>query len=77
MVHDGDRAAGGILELQGGLQSVHIVGVDDGLHGGAVQSAIGIDSHLAGGIGYLLDTNNDFHFNLCLLSLISRPGGRK
>ena len=41
--------AGGVLDLQGGLQSVHVVGVGDGLYGSAVQSTIGIDSHLAGG----------------------------
>ena len=70
---NGDFAAGGILQLQGGLNGVHIIGVGDGLHGSTVQSAVGIDSHLAGGIGYLLDTNINLHFNLP--SLQTHVGG--
>ena len=34
---DGDLAAQLILELESGLNGVHIIGVDDGLHGSAVQ----------------------------------------
>ena len=59
--HHDDLAAGGVLDLQGGLQSVHIIGVRNGLHGRTVQSAVRIHRHLAGGIGNLLDTNNDLH----------------
>ena len=51
-----DLAAGGVLYLQGGLQSVHIVGVGDGLHGSTVQGTVGIHRHLAGGIGNLLNS---------------------
>ena len=70
---NGDLAAGGVLQLQGGLNSVHIIGVGDGLHGSTVQSAVGIDSHLAGGIGYLLDTNINLHFDFS--SLQAHVGG--
>ena len=54
-------AAGGVLDLQGRLQGVHIVGVGDGLHGRTVQGAVRIHRHLTGGVGNLLDGNNDFH----------------
>ena len=42
-------------------------------HGGTVQGTIGIDRHLTGGVGDLLNTNNDFHFEPASY-LISRPG---
>ena len=58
---DDDLAARGVLELQGGLHGVHVVRVGDRLHGRTVQSAVRIHRHLAGGIGNLLDTNNDLH----------------
>ena len=43
-----------VLQGQSGLDGVHIIGVDDGLHGSTVQSTIGVHSHLTGGIGNLL-----------------------
>ena len=58
---DDDLAARGVLELQGGLHGVHVVRIGDRLHGRTVQSAVRIHRHLAGGIGNLLDTNNDLH----------------
>ncbi|CAN4021913.1 Spermidine/putrescine-binding periplasmic protein, partial [Dysosmobacter welbionis] len=64
---DHDLAAGGILQLQGSLHGVHVIGVGDGLHGGTVQGAIRVHRHLAGGIGDLLDANNDLHNSFFLL----------
>ena len=66
--HHNNLAAGGVLDLQGRLQGVHIVGVGDGLHGRTVQGAVRIHRRLTGGVGNLLDGNNDFHVNLYLLS---------
>ena len=57
---------------QGGLNGVQVVGVDDGLHGRTVQSAIGIDGHLTGGIGDLLNSYENFHFPFTSY-LTSRP----
>ena len=68
-----DLATGGVLHFQGGLQGVHVVGIGDGLHGSAVQGTVGIHSDLAGGIGNLLNRNNDLHFTFTSY-LISRPG---
>ena len=59
--HGDDGAAQLVLQGQGGLHGVHIVGVDDGLHGGAVQRAVGVDGDLAGGVGHLLDTYDKLH----------------
>ena len=59
---DGDLAAQLILELESGLNGVHIIGVDDGLHGSAVQGTIGIDGNLTGGIGDLLNANKNLHY---------------
>ena len=59
--HGDDGAAQLILQGQGGFDGVHIIGVDDGLHGGAVEGAIGVDGHLAGGIRHLLDTYDKLH----------------
>ena len=58
---DDHFAARLVLDFQGGFQRVHVVGVGDGLHGGAVQGSVLIDGDFAGGIGNLLDGNNDFH----------------
>ena len=68
-----DLAAGGVLQLQGGLQSVQVIRVGDGSHRCTVQSAIGLDGHLAGGIRNLLYTNNCFHCNSCLPYFSSAP----
>ena len=59
---DRDLAAQLILELESGLNGVHIIGVDDGLHGSAVQGTVGIDGDLTGGIGDLLYANENLHF---------------
>ena len=59
---DGDLAAQLILELESGLNGVHIIGVDDGLHGSAVQGTIRIDGNLTGGIGDLLNANKNLHY---------------
>ena len=67
-----DLAAQLVLQGQGGLDGVQIVGVDDGLHGRTVQSAIGIDGHLTGGIGDLLNSYENFHFPFTSY-LTSRP----
>ena len=61
-----DLAAGGVLELQGSLQSVQVIGVGDGCHGGTVQRTVRLDGHLTGGIRNLLYTNNCFHCKSCL-----------
>ena len=57
-----DLAAQLILHGQSGLYGVHIIGVDNGLHGSAVQGTIGIHGHLTGGIGDLLDCDKNLHF---------------
>ena len=66
-----DLAAQLVLQGQSGLDGVHIIGVDDGLHGRTVQSTIGVHSHLTGGIGNLLHSNNNFHFALYLLNYLT------
>ena len=57
-----DLAAQLVLQSQSGLDSVQVIGVDDGLHGRTVQSTIGIHGHLTGGIGDLLNSNENFIF---------------
>ena len=55
-----DLAAQLVLQSQSGLNGVQVVGVDDGLHGGTIQGAVGVHCHLTGGIGNLLHSNNEF-----------------
>ena len=69
-----DLAAQLVLESQGGLDGVQVVGVDDGLHGSAVQSTIGIDSDLAAGVGNLLYSNQNLH---CLFPPLTDPCWRR
>ena len=71
--NNNDFAAGSVLELQSSLQSVQVIRVGDGSHRSTVQSAIGLDGHLAGGIRNLLYTNNCFHCNSCLPYFSSAP----
>ena len=52
-----DLAAQLVLQSQSGLDSVQVIGVDDGLHGRTIQRTIGIHGHLTGGIGDLLNSN--------------------
>lgn len=66
-------AAGLVLQLQSGLQSVQVIGVGDGCHRGTVQSTIRLDSHLTGGIRNLLYTNDCFHCKSCLPYFSSAP----
>ena len=68
-----DFAACLILERERRFHCVQVVGVGDGLHGRTVQRAIGVHGNLTGGIGNLLNTNDDFHFTFTSL-LISRRG---
>ena len=57
----GDGSAAAFLQLQGGFNSGLVIGVDDGGHAVTLQGiGHGIDLDL-GGVGDLLDTNNDFH----------------
>ena len=70
---DDDFAAGGVLQLEGGLQGVQVIGVGDGCHRGTVEGPVRLDCNLAGGIGNLLDTNNRFHCTLALLTSAARP----
>ena len=58
---DDHFAAGLVLDFQGGFQRVHVVGIGDGLHGGAVQRAVLVDGDFAGGVRNLFDGNNNFH----------------
>ena len=71
--NNNDFAAGSVLELQSSLQSVQVIRVGDGSHRCTIQSAIGLDGHLAGGIRNLLYTNNCFHCNSCLPYFSSAP----
>ena len=50
-----------VLDGKGGLNGVHIVGVGDGGHGGAVQGTVVLHSNAARSIGNLLDANNNLH----------------
>ena len=59
-----------VLQSQSGLNGVHVIGVDDGLHGRTVQGAIGVHGHLTGGIGNLLHSDDDFHFTFYLLNYL-------
>ena len=59
---DDDLAAGLVLQLQGGLDGVQVVGVGDGSHGRAIHGAVSLDSDLALRIGNLFDTNDCFHY---------------
>ena len=45
------------------LHGIHVIGIDDRLHGGTVERSIGIDSDLAGGIRDLLDAYKYFHLS--------------
>ena len=46
-----------------------------GLHGGAVQRTVGVDGHLAGGIGNLLDAYDDLHSFLAPFRLLQQIAG--
>ena len=48
-----------------------VVGVDDGLHRGTIQGAVGVHCHLTGGIGNLLHSNKNFHFTFYLLNYLT------
>ena len=45
--------------------------VDDGLHGSTIQRTIGIHGHLTGGIGDLLNSNENLHFSFYLLTYLT------
>ncbi len=49
------------LMRQRGLNRSQVVVVGDGGHGRAVHGAVFLHRHHAGGIRYLLDTNDAFH----------------
>ena len=66
-----DLAAQLVLQGQGGFHGVQVVGVDDGLHGGTIQGAVGVHCHLTGGIGNLLHSNKNFHFTFYLLNYLT------
>ena len=70
---DDDFAAGLVLQLQSGLQSVQVIGVGNGCHRGTVQSTVRLDGHLTGGIRNLLYTNDCFHCKSCLPYFSSAP----
>ena len=61
-----------IAEGQSSLDGVQVVGVGDGGHGGTVQSAVFLDGHLAGGVGNLLDANENIHVLFLLLTSAAR-----
>ena len=71
-----DLAAQLVLQSQSGLHGVHIIRVDDGLHGCTIQRTIRVHCHLAGGIGNLLYRYKNFHFTLPSL-ITSSAGCRK
>ena len=54
-----------------GLRVYVGVGVDDGLHRGTIQGAVGVHCHLTGGIGNLLHSNKNFHFTFYLLNYLT------
>ena len=58
-----DLAAQLVLQGQGSLDGVQVVGVDDGLHGSTIQRTIGIHGHLTGGIGDLLNSDKNLHIS--------------
>ena len=66
-----DLAAQLILQGQSSLNGIQVIGVDDGLHGSAVQSTIGVHSHLTGGIGNLLNSYKNLHFTFYLLTYLT------
>ena len=70
---DDDFAAGLILQLQGSLDGVQVVGVGDGGHGSTVHGAVSLDSNLALRIGNLFDTNDCFHCTSCPPYFSSAP----
>ena len=70
---DHNLAAGGVLQLEGGLQGVQVIRVGDGCHRSTVEGPVRLDSNLAGGIRNLLDTNNRFHCTIALLTSAARP----
>ena len=58
---------------QGSLgRQAQVAGVDDGLHGSAIQRTIGIHGHLTGGIGDLLDSDKKSSYFSYLLAYFSR-----
>ena len=69
-----DLAAQLILQSQSGLDSVQVIGVDDGLHGRTIQRTIGIDSDFAAGVGNLLYGNQNLH---CLFPPLTDPCWRR
>ena len=71
--NNNDFAAGGVLELQGSLQSVQVIGVGNSGHRGTIQRAIRLDGHLTGGIRNLLYTNDCFHCKSYLPYFSSAP----
>ena len=60
-----------VLQSQGGLYGVQVIGVDDGLHGRTVQGTIGVHCHLTGGIGNLLYCYKNLHFTFYLLTYLT------
>ena len=59
----------GVLEGQGSLDGIKVIGVGDGIHGGTVHGTVFFNSNLTGGIRYLLYTYDAFHNGLLLLSV--------